>query len=67
MTKTRKPVTDRIAAGDGATCPRCSAMMIRYKRPAGFIPNGSPFSCVTLWDRCSACNWIARLEEAPSQ
>jgi hypothetical protein len=39
--------------------------MQRFKRPAGFVPNGAPFSYVRLWDRCAACNWIARLEESP--
>jgi hypothetical protein len=64
---TRKPVVDRVAIPGGAACPRCAATMIRYKRPAGFVPNGSPFSCVTLWDKCDgdgSCGWIARLEEA---
>jgi len=59
-------VADRIAVSGGAACPRCApAPMQRFKRPAGFVPNGAPFSYVRLWDRCAACNWIARLEESP--
>jgi hypothetical protein len=67
MTKA-KPIAkpDRIATPGGAACPRCGQTMIRYKRPADFIPNGSPFSHVTLWDKCDGdggCGYIQRLKE----
>jgi hypothetical protein len=61
-----KPATDRIPVAGGAACPRCTAVMMqRYRRPDGFVPNGAPFSYVTLWDKCTACNFIRRLEEVP--
>jgi hypothetical protein len=58
---TRKPVTDRVAVPGGAACPRCAAVMQRYKRPEGYKPNAAPFAPVMLWDRCAGCNWITRL------
>jgi hypothetical protein len=64
MTKrTAKPATDRVAVAGGAICPRCAEPMQRYERPAGYVPNASPFAPVTIWDRCAACNFIQRLEE----
>jgi hypothetical protein len=63
LTKTHT-VTDRIAAGDGAACPRCGQVMHRFRRPAGYKPlNSTPFHLVLVWDRCAACNFICRLEE----
>jgi|HubBroStandDraft_6_1064221.scaffolds.fasta_scaffold2852813_1 hypothetical protein len=44
---TRKPVADP----DGAACPRCAAVMQRYKRPEGYKPNAPPFAPMMLWDR----------------
>ncbi len=59
-------MSDRICYGEGGACPKCRAIMSRYRHPVGFVPKlGRGY--FRYWDICSSCGHLQNYKKAKTK